>query len=201
MEDISKYQLSLPYLDKEFENPTIRKKVIDLIDEEMNSCDQFSHNSHESSEQNYLSELGKSELDRVSKSVKLNIIDLEHYEISPSSNKIEHQTDIQNLMCAVEYQNSAIQNLELLNEYACKSWRLHNFYLEKNVKQVSQQHESLKLIILYSCLRIKIQDINYKRRTSQLKIGDELQFLNDSWKKTVERNIDLVEAIANISKT
>ncbi|KAF1742988.1 hypothetical protein MXB_2977 [Myxobolus squamalis] len=170
----------------------------------MNNCDKFSHNSHEHSEKNYLSELGKSELLRVSKSAKLNIIDLEHYEISTSSNKIEHQSNVHNLMCAVEYQNSAIQNLELLNEYACKSWRLHNFYLEKNVKQVSQHHELLKLFILYLYLRIKIQDINYKRRTSQLKIGDELQFLNDSqfsWKKTVERNIDLVEAIANISTT
>ncbi|KII65701.1 Pre-mRNA-splicing factor SPF27 [Thelohanellus kitauei] len=123
-----------------------------------------------------LSALGLSELQRVRDKIKLDVIDLKRYENLPPATESTPFDEIKKYVdesaCLYQYQKSNLQNLDLLSEYGSHAWRLHNFYLEKTVNKLKQDYEDIMK---------KIQEVNYDRRTSQMKIGNDLEYLNKTY--------------------
>ncbi|KAF0988380.1 hypothetical protein HZS_3332 [Henneguya salminicola] len=148
IECMNNCNICLPYIDNEYDDPKIKKRVDELIETEMKINKEFSFKSDEFDENIFLSEIGKNELKRVKNNTKLDSINLKRYEVpvTPEDNKNigSGLKNLENFGILLQYQNFSLQNLDLLEEFGSQSWRLHNFYLENILSKLKEKYESLK---------------------------------------------------------
>jgi pre-mRNA-splicing factor SPF27 len=124
---------------------------------------------------NFLSPLLKIEMDRLSSRQPMETLSMKRYELpQPSTaqkNDVKAWEDcVNNSYAQLEHQNERIINLELLFQYGSNEWKLHNELLSRMVEQENKVLKSLKN---------QIQEVNWKRKTEQTKVGAELSDLSN----------------------
>ncbi|KAJ3119377.1 homoserine O- acetyltransferase [Nowakowskiella sp. JEL0407] len=166
----------LPYIDKDYEDPSVQEVVRDLLTAEKRL---FSpDNSRLPDEISLFSSnpMLQAELLRVETGKPLNALDLSRYRLEPPTNTEDEskwQKSVQNARAQLESQHNRLINLELLHKFGANAWKLHNFQLEQMNKTVKAAVERNKLISL---------EINKSRKVEQMSANNELQILDAEWK-------------------
>jgi len=89
---------------------------------------------------------------------------------------------LENSFAQLEHQATRIANLELMLDCGAEGWKSYLTVLNRMVQQAQTQHQNLKR---------DIQELNWNRKSGQLKAGEELQRLQNSWVALVSKNYEL----------
>jgi len=136
----------------------------------------------------------KKEFERIANKQPFEHLSMKRYELpQPSANQ---KTDIsawneciRNAMAQLEHQATRIVNLELLSKFGPDAWRSYNEVLQQMLDDQQRQ---------LNVLRKNIQDINWERKSAQMKAGEELQLLESSWIGLVSKNYEIERACATL---
>ena len=88
-----------------------------------------------------------------------------------------------------EYQHQRQSNLDLLGGLGANAWKLTNYILDADTKQLESHSEFLKN---------KILDINRLRKIEQTNAGNKLNNLDKQWSSLISNNLELEVAIIQL---
>lgn len=94
-------------------------------------------------------------------------------------------------MAQLEHQSIRSLNLDLMNKYGTETWK---FALEVMVSMSARAQKELQ------DLKKEIQDVNWNRKSNQLKTGDKLNQLNQQWVTLVSCNYEIEQAISQLEQ-
>eukprot|EP00897_Mesotaenium_endlicherianum_P008759 jgi/Mesen1/7911/ME000420S07054 len=184
---------SLPYFDKEYEDPKVKAEVNRLVQEEMRRSTK--------KPADFLAELPPAPtfdfkdcplLAREYERVKAGrppaaAIDTSRYGVEPPPPA--KQGDVAAWAKAVEnarsqqgHQSLRLENLELMHKYGANTWRLHNQQLEACNAGLERTIEEY---------RRHIDVLNRDRKLNQQAAASELGRLEEQWKEAVRKNGDI----------
>ncbi|KAI8098467.1 Pre-mRNA-splicing factor SPF27 [Halteromyces radiatus] len=176
---------ALPYVDREIDDADMKASVDRLIEQEMRrmkrkerselplSVDLFQNN-----------DILSQEWHRVGKKENLVALDETRYELQgPDSDDVEAwKKAVDNTKAQLESQAGSMFNLELLQKYGANAWRVHNYQLEADLKQIQQETEDY---------RNQINQINRERKADQMKAAETLQALENKWSDLISQNLQV----------
>lgn len=130
------------------------------------------------------------EFERLQNRLPMETMSMKRYELPPPPsgklNELNAWTEcVDNSQAQLEHQAVRILNLQLMLEYCCPAWQR---YLQ-TLKDV-QGLASKKL----SDLRQAVQEVNWQRKSLQMKGGDELRALEAKWVALVSHNYEIEQA-------
>ncbi|PIA15936.1 breast carcinoma amplified sequence 2 [Coemansia reversa NRRL 1564] len=177
---------SLPYIDKEYDDPIAREQVLGLIQEEMErmpppiipkGTSMFKNN-----------EILRKEYERVRAGNALPPFDVERYKLeAPSDSDIVKDVDAwkraaDNAASQLEHQGMRMENLELLQNFGANAWKLSNY-----------QKESLLASIENATRRYEEEGthLNKERKYEQTEAGIKLRDLEERWNEGVRQCIEI----------
>jgi len=189
----------LPYIDQEYADPSLRDVALALVDEETRRYRPM---------KNYLEHLPglelskfetslmKAEFERLSQKKPMDVLSMKRYELPPPStgrmNDLQAWTEcVENSMAQLEHQTTRIFNLELMTEFGCESWRIHNSILTQMIQQWQKQLQEL---------RQQIQDVNWARKKEQTDVGEKMKYLEATWFVLVTKNYNIELTCAEIER-
>ncbi|KAJ2726798.1 hypothetical protein GGI07_000309 [Coemansia sp. Benny D115] len=181
---------SLPYIDKDYDDPHMRDQVLSLIQEEMGRMSPplipkamgiFKDN-----------DILRKEYERVRAGRPLPPFDIERYKLeTPGSGAEvdEWEKAAQNAGAQLEHQGIRMTNLELLQQFGTNAWKLSNYQKEGLLRQLQD-----------ATRRIKEEgvELNKARRYEQLEADVKLKGLESRWSEGVKNCIDIQAANAQL---
>ncbi|KAJ2339547.1 hypothetical protein GGI03_008601 [Coemansia sp. RSA 2337] len=186
---------SLPYIDKEYDDPAIRSQVLEMIQEEMGRMSPPVIPRSTSLFKN--SELLRKEYERVKSGRPLPPFDIDRYKLEApkEANIDEWQWASDNAASQLEHQNIRLVNLELLQQFGANAWKLSNFQKERMLAVIENATDGYK--------RTGV-DLNKARKYEQVEAGVKLRDLESRWEEGVRQCIEIQVAncqlLAEISK-
>ncbi|KAJ2068670.1 hypothetical protein GGI08_000749 [Coemansia sp. S2] len=186
---------SLPYIDKEYDDPAIRSQVLEMIQEEMGRMSPPAIPRSTSLFKN--SELLRKEYERVKSGRPLPPFDIDRYKLEApkEANIDEWQWASDNAASQLEHQNIRLVNLELLQQFGANAWKLSNFQKERMLAVIENATDGYK--------RTGV-DLNKARKYEQVEAGVKLRDLESRWEEGVRQCIEIQVAncqlLAEISK-
>ncbi|KAJ2112259.1 hypothetical protein IW146_004749 [Coemansia sp. RSA 922] len=186
---------SLPYIDKEYDDPAIRSQVLEMIQEEMGRMSPPAIPRSTSLFKN--SELLRKEYERVKSGRPLPLFDIDRYKLEApkEANIDEWQWASDNAASQLEHQNIRLVNLELLQQFGANAWKLSNFQKERMLAVIENATDGYK--------RTGV-DLNKARKYEQVEAGVKLRDLESRWEEGVRQCIEIQVAncqlLAEISK-
>ncbi|PVU94398.1 hypothetical protein BB559_003018 [Furculomyces boomerangus] len=186
---------ALPYVDKEYDDPGMKKIVDDLISDEMKnniSKDKFTIPKSETIFKK--NPLMRSEYERKRRGENMAPFDTSRYRLQPPSGSAENdpkewEKSMKNAKSQLEHQDIRIENLELLSMYGQRSWVMHNDFLEKYSDILSKELETSKEEVLH---------VNKSRKYEQTEAMIKLSNLESLWAERVYKIAQLKVAIASL---
>lgn len=190
---------ALPYVDRAYEDPTVRDVVNQLIDEETKRYRPT---------KNYLEYLGtpnvnafespvlKAEFERITNRQPMELLSMKRYELPiPASNQktdLSAWTDaLKNSSAQLEHQSERVANLELLSQFGSHAWKNHCDLLQQMLDSQQRKHTEMKR---------HIQEVNWQRKSEQKEAGTELERLEASWIGFVSKNYEIERACADVER-
>ncbi|KAJ2040627.1 hypothetical protein GGI01_001078 [Coemansia sp. RSA 376] len=186
---------SLPYIDKEYDDPAIRSQVLEMIQEEMGRMSPPAIPRSTSLFKN--SELLRKEYERVKSGRPLPPFDIDRYKLEApkEANIDEWQWASDNAASQLEHQSIRLVNLELLQQFGANAWKLSNFQKERMLAVIENATDGYK--------RTGV-DLNKARKYEQVEAGVKLRDLESRWEEGVRQCIEIQVAncqlLAEISK-
>ncbi|KAJ2358316.1 hypothetical protein IWW50_002108 [Coemansia erecta] len=185
---------SLPYIDKEYDDPTVREQVLGLIQEEMGrmSPPLVPKGTHIFKNNAVL----RKEYERVRSGHSLPPFDTERYKLDPPDKESENDVDAwekasNNAASQLEHQNTRIENLELLQNFGAQAWKLNNYQKEcllKSIEAATQRHKD------------ESAHLNKARKYEQTEAGIKLRDLEERWSEGVRRCIEIQIASSQLQR-
>lgn len=141
-------------------------------------------------------DLMRIEFQRIETGARMESISTKRYELpAPPSGKLGEiqawQESVDNSMAQLEHQSIRSLNLDLMNKYGTETWK---FALEVMVSMSARAQKELQ------DLKKEIQDVNWNRKSNQLKTGDKLNQLNQQWVTLVSCNYEIEQAISQLEQ-
>lgn len=141
-------------------------------------------------------DLMRIEFQRIETGARMESISTKRYELpAPPSGKLGEiqawQESVDNSMAQLEHQSIRSLNLDLMNKYGTETWK---FALEVMVSMSARAQKDLQ------DLKKEIQDVNWNRKSNQLKTGDKLNQLNQQWVSLVSCNYEIEQAISQLEQ-
>ncbi|OMJ21459.1 Pre-mRNA-splicing factor SPF27 [Smittium culicis] len=182
---------ALPYIDKEYDDPSIKSIVDKLIADEMkNNTINPALNTHQKVSLFKTNKLLRGEYERVKNNIKMESFDTTRYKLEQPSSKasIQEWTEaVNNAQAQLEHQLIRIENLELLDTYGSNSWILYNSYLEKLLEARSEILQQTKQ---------QITDVNKARKYEQVEASVKLASLENLYAERIYNIAQLRYAIS-----
>jgi len=185
---------ALPYIDKEYEHPEIQSMVHKLIEEEMRKFSPKDYLAHlpKPPDLNFASSAFlKSEMERISLGKLMNKIDTSRYRVEQPPKQLEKdfqawKGSLNNARAQLEYQNSQLLNMEMLDNFGASMWLAHN-----------QQLEDIKtsLDIQVKARRKDADIINMKRKSAQEKLLPQLVRTSQKRDELVNSNLQVTKGV------
>ncbi|SAM05727.1 hypothetical protein [Absidia glauca] len=177
---------SLPYIDREIDDPDMKASVDRLIEQEMRRMKRKERSTLPLSIDLFQNDpVLSQEWARVSKQTPLTALDETRYELQGP----ESETDVDawkkavdNTKAQLESQAGSMFNLELLQKYGPNAWPVHNFQLEAYLKQIKQETERY---------RNEINEINRERKYDQTQAAAAIQALENKWSDLISQNLQV----------
>ncbi|ORX65605.1 breast carcinoma amplified sequence 2 [Linderina pennispora] len=181
---------SLPYIDKEYDDPSMRDQVSSLIQKEMGrmsppllpkSTTLFKNN-----------DLLRKEYERVRAGKPLPEFDIERYKLEApedSDNVGIWRSAADNAAAQLEHQNIRLVNLELLQQFGANAWKLSNYQKEgllRNIEKATDRH------------RDEGVNVNKARKYEQTEAGIKLRDIEERWTEGVKKCIDIQVASSEL---
>ncbi|CAG8629150.1 10184_t:CDS:2 [Ambispora leptoticha] len=186
---------SLPYIDNEINYEGMREQVDKLVDQERRKRTKKDPPNFPTTIELFKdSPILAAELQRVQLGKPMEQIDTTRYKLEPpqdNSNVELWKKAVDNSKAQLEQQNLRLLNMELLQKYGANAWRLHNFQLEQELKQLQDTLEQYKQEIL---------EVNKERKAEQLQAGKKLEMLEFSWSDLVGKTLQVQFAADSLEK-
>ncbi|KAJ2496772.1 hypothetical protein GGH96_005607 [Coemansia sp. RSA 1972] len=170
---------SLPYIDKEYDDPATREHVLSLVQEEMAQMSPplmpkdtpiFKTN-----------DTLRKEYERVRSGHSLPPFSTDRYNISaPTSDTAsvqEWEAASNNAASQLEHQTTRIDNLELLQNFGAQAWKLSNHQKEQLLSSIENKTQKL---------REEGVHVNKARKYEQTEAGVKLRELEERWSDGAE---------------
>ncbi|OUM58099.1 hypothetical protein PIROE2DRAFT_16729 [Piromyces sp. E2] len=184
---------ALPYIDKEYDDPEMKKYVDNLIEEELKvTVKNDTSDLPQTIELFNNDEILKNEMERIKNGEPFPLLDTIRYRLSDPqdhTNVDEWVKAVENSEAQLEHQYNRLINLELLNKFGANAWRYNNFQLEQILNEITQKVNDKKS---------KIVDINKERKYLQTKSESKLQQLEQQWKEDVSKVLEIEAACKNL---
>ncbi|KAJ2377812.1 hypothetical protein IW150_001162 [Coemansia sp. RSA 2607] len=184
------YLDSLPYIDKEYDDPKIREQVLSLIQDEMGRMSPPLIPKTTSLFKN--SELLRKEYECVRDGRSMPPFDIERYKLEAPDESSDVETwklAADNAGAQLEHQNIRIVNLELLQQFGANAWKLSNYQKEGLLKNIEDATTKLKDEGVH---------VNKARKYEQQEAGVKLQDLESRWQESVRNCIEVQAANAQL---
>lgn len=136
------------------------------------------------------------EFERIQNRVLMETLSMKRYELPPpSAGRLSEisawEEAIDNSKAQLEHQRLRSMNLEIMLEYSIEAWKEYlNILLAMQVK--AQEH--------LQNLKKNIQDINWQRKQSQTKAGEQLRLLEATWVSLVSKNYEIEQQCVELEK-
>eukprot|EP00833_Pecoramyces_ruminatium_P016609 jgi/Orpsp1_1/1190641/evm.model.d7180000080291.2 len=184
---------ALPYIDKEYDDPEMKKYVDNLIEEELKvTVKNDKSELPETIELFENDEILRNEMERIKNGEPFPLLDTIRYRLSDPqdhTNVDEWKKAVENSEAQLEHQYNRLINLELLNKFGANTWRYNNFQLEQILNEIKGKVNDKKS---------KIIDINKERKYLQTKSEAKLQQLEQQWKENVSKVLEIEAACKNL---
>ncbi|KAJ3117467.1 hypothetical protein HDU96_006704 [Phlyctochytrium bullatum] len=157
--------MALPYVDKEWENDSVKVLVQNLIAKEAESNKPTAEVA-DVGEGFEVDALIRDEMRRVSNGETLNAIDTARFRLEPpkaakgGATSEEWKKALQNALSQLEHKQNQVLNLELMSKFGSASWLIHNHLLETTIRKLKEESEQQQLILF---------EINKVRKTEQVR--------------------------------
>ncbi|KAJ1939727.1 hypothetical protein FBU59_004026, partial [Linderina macrospora] len=183
---------SLPYIDKEYDDPTMRDHISALIEEEMGRMSPPLLAKPTSLFKN--NELLRKEYERVRAGKPLPAFSIERYTLeSPeeSTDADAWRAAAENAAAQLEHQNIRLVNLELLQQFGANAWKLSNYQKEGMLRNIEMAVERQ---------REEGVNVNKARKYEQTEAGIRLRDVEERWAEGVKKCIDIQVASSELRK-
>ena len=188
---------ALPYVDKEYNDPSMQAQVHALIQQEMRTF---------KPEKDYLAPwpmheptfeanpMLQAEWIRVCSEAPMPKIDTSRYQLDPpppglTKDPAAWQRAIENAQAQLENQGTRLGNLELLNQHGAKLWLASLNQTEAASKALARED---------AALAASIEAINRKRKADQLGAAPHLARLEAEWVGGVKKNLEIEAQILKL---
>ncbi|KAJ2158238.1 hypothetical protein GGF46_003915 [Coemansia sp. RSA 552] len=177
---------SLPYIDKEYDDPDTRTRVLEMIQEEMGRMSPplvprdsslFKGNA-----------VLRQEYERVRAGDQLPPFDVNRYKLEAPSGP-ENESNVgawkqaaDNAASQLEHQRIRLENLELLQHFGVNVWKLGNYQKEQLLEHIEAATRECK---------DKGMHLNKARKQEQLEAGAKLVDLESRWSEGVRKCIEI----------
>ncbi|KAI9506650.1 hypothetical protein GGI25_006095 [Coemansia spiralis] len=178
---------SLPYIDKEYDEPETRDQVLQMIQNEMGSMSPPML-PKDSSSLFKSKEILRKEYERVRAGKPLPEFEVSRYKLeAPSDDGDAQNVDAWRRACdnaasQLEHQSIRLVNLELLQNYGSNAWKLSNYQRERMLESIERATKKYK--------EEGIQ-INKARKYEQTEASIKLRELEDRWSESVRQCIEI----------
>ncbi|KAI8138923.1 Pre-mRNA-splicing factor SPF27 [Fennellomyces sp. T-0311] len=140
-------------------------------------------------------EVLKQEWDRVKNKQPLNALDFSRYELkAPEDDDADEEawkSAVDNSKAQLESQTDSMFNLELLAKFGPNAWRVHNYQLEAELKQLQQTTSEYRDAVL---------KINRERKSDQTQAGGSLRSLENKWSDLITQNLQVDIAVSSLQQ-
>ncbi|KAJ1674095.1 hypothetical protein EV182_003977 [Spiromyces aspiralis] len=180
---------SLPYIDKEYNDPEIKAKVDALVEEELKSGRRPTRELDLPQPVTLFqgNPLLRAEYDRVKARKPMPRFDVERYKLEPpagdaaASGKAWRRA-AENAAAQLEHQALRMINLELLQQFGANAWQRHNFDLERILEEIQGSAERLR----HEC-----DLVNKARKAEQTEAEARLRRLQTRWIDSINKNLQI----------
>ncbi|KAJ1797026.1 hypothetical protein LPJ59_003390 [Coemansia sp. RSA 2399] len=184
---------SLPYIDKEYDDPETRQTVLRMIQDEMGTVPP-PELPRESTSLFKGKEILRKEYERVRSGTPLPAFDVSRYKLEPPSGDDAQNVDdwkraCDNAAAQLEHQDIRLVNLELLQQFGANAWKLSNYQKEKLLESIERATQKYK---------DEGVRINKARKYEQTEAGVKLRELEDRWSEGVRQCIEIQMASGQI---
>lgn len=188
---------ALPYVDKEYNDPSMRAQVHALIQAEMQAF---------KPEKDYLepwpmheptfeaNPMLQAEWIRVCSEAPMPKIDTSRYQLDPpppglTKDPAAWQRAIENAQAQLENQGTRLGNLELLQQHGAKLWLASLNQTDAASKALARED---------AALAASIEAINRKRKADQLGAAPHLARLEAEWVSGVKKNLEIASQVLKL---
>ncbi|XP_064459553.1 pre-mRNA-splicing factor SPF27-like [Ornithodoros turicata] len=190
---------ALPYIDQGYDEPGIREAVMAMVEEETRRyrpTKNYLEHLPQLSFHQFETEILKTEYERLQARQPMEMMSMKRYELpQPPAGKTTDVASwnecVDNSYAQLEHQSTRIANLELMSKYGCEAWKHYNAALVQMLHQMQKQLQDL---------RKQIQEVNWRRKTSQTEGGEKLKNLEANWVGLVSKNYEIERACVELEK-
>ncbi|KAF9452524.1 breast carcinoma amplified sequence 2 [Macrolepiota fuliginosa MF-IS2] len=185
---------SLPYYDDDLQkHPFLKDKVDHEIARELGKPPSSLHPNVPPEVELFANNpLLQAELARIEAKEQFPPLDSLRYQLpAPTSTPgtdDEWNAAIDNARAQLEHQRIRQTNLTLLQTYGANAWRIHNYQLEQQAKNIEKTLEELKELTV---------EVNRDRKNSQDRIGKQLTALETRWTNLISSVLQI--EMANVA--
>ncbi|KAJ2519464.1 hypothetical protein H4217_002664 [Coemansia sp. RSA 1939] len=177
---------SLPYIDKEYDDPTTRQMVMQMVQDEMKAMSPPElprDPTHLFKGRDVL----RKEYERVRSGTPLPPFDVSRYKLEPPSGDEARNVDewrrcCDNAAAQLEHQDIRLINLELLQQFGANAWKLSNYQKEKLLESIEKATQKYK---------DESVQTNKARKYEQTEAGVKLKDFEDRWSEGVRQCIEI----------
>ncbi|KAI0786054.1 breast carcinoma amplified sequence 2 [Abortiporus biennis] len=184
---------SLPYYDNDLEqDPSLKERAEKLIAKEIKP-QQALHPKVPPPVSLFTNHpLLEAELTRVEARQPLPPLDTTRYQLPGPTTTPATEEDwrraLDNAHAQLEHQRLRHTNIALLQQYGPNTWRIHNYLLEQEAKNLEKALEELKELTT---------EVNRDRKNSQTRIGNQLTSLETRWTELISSVLQI--EMANVA--
>ncbi|KAJ2773339.1 hypothetical protein IWQ56_001036 [Coemansia nantahalensis] len=183
---------SLPYIDKEYDDPATRERVLALIQDEMGRLAAPPAPKNPTIFKN--SALLRKEYERVRAGQAPPPFDAERYKLEAPSGAAAASVDAwkqaaDNAASQLEHQGMRLENLELLQNFGANAWKLSNYQKEcllRSIEAATQRHRDAGA------------HVNKARKYEQTEAGVKLHDLESRWSDGVRQCLEVQMASSQL---
>ncbi|KAJ2780125.1 hypothetical protein H4R18_003629 [Coemansia javaensis] len=178
---------SLPYVDKEYDDPAVREQVLALIQEEMGRVAAPAMPRGQRAPGFGGSALLQKEYERVRGGDALPAFDVERYKLTAPGSDGDGDVDAwrraaDNAAAQLEHQGARQENLELLQRFGANAWRLGNYQKEALLRSIEAATQRC---------RSEGMDANRARKREQTEAAARLRDLEARWSEGVRQCVEI----------
>ncbi|KAK7463859.1 hypothetical protein VKT23_005794 [Stygiomarasmius scandens] len=184
---------SLPYYDNDLEqDPTLREKVERELARHQKNPTTLHPRVPPAYQLFTKNPLLQAEIERVETHQPFPPIDSIRFQLpAPTSTPgtdDEWKASLDNARAQLEHQRMRQTNVTLLQTYGPNAWRIHNYLLEAQAKQIEKALEDLKQLTV---------DVNRQRKNDQERLGTQLNMLETRWTELISSVLQI--EMANVA--